>query len=134
MYGIYLKCEHCGTTIGGEDVTPKQQGIPTLTRWQGRELRERAAQRGWTHEPPDGDLCPECSEASSTKSATPEAKEKTMEQVDRSDAADAKRMRWLLDGNGYFMEEERLCGHKPCDEDEQDHARRLIDQEMASRP
>lgn len=61
MYGIYLKCEHCGKTIGGENVTPTQQGIPTLTRWQGRELRERAAQRGWTHRPPDSDLCTECS-------------------------------------------------------------------------
>ena len=24
---------------------------------------------------------------------------------------DAARYRWLCDGNGYFMEEEMLCGH-----------------------
>lgn len=36
MYGIYLKCEKCGKTIGGEDVTPKQQGIPTLSRFDGK--------------------------------------------------------------------------------------------------
>ena len=57
-----------------------------------------------------------------------------MEQVDKSEAADAKRMRWMLAGNGYFMEEEMLCGHSPCDEEEQDRARRLIDEAMAERP
>lgn len=25
--------------------------------------------------------------------------------------ADAQRYEWLCDGNGYFMEEEMLCGH-----------------------
>lgn len=44
--------------------------------------------------------------------------------------ADAKRMRWLLSGNGYFMEEQMLCGHGPCTEDEQDLARKLIDEQM----
>lgn len=53
-------------------------------------------------------------------------------EVDKSDTADAKRMRWLLDGNGYFMEEEMLCGHDPCDEEEQDKARRVIDDAMES--
>lgn len=61
MYGIYLECERCGKTIGGEDVTPKQQGIPTLTRWQGRELSALAADRGWAYQAPNADLCPECS-------------------------------------------------------------------------
>lgn len=61
MYGIYLKCETCGATVGGEEVTPREQGVPTLTRWQGRELRDRAAQRGWTHSRPDSDFCPACS-------------------------------------------------------------------------
>lgn len=51
-------------------------------------------------------------------------------QVDKSEAADAKRMRWILAGNGYFMEEEMLCGHKPCDEYEQNEARRIIDEAM----
>ncbi len=50
--------------------------------------------------------------------------------VDRSIEADAKRMRWLLSGNGYFMEEQMLCGHPPCSEDEQDTARREIDEAM----
>jgi len=61
MYGIYLRCETCGKTLGGEDVTPKQQGIPTLTRHEGAKLRELASVVGWTHTPPDVDLCPACS-------------------------------------------------------------------------
>lgn len=50
--------------------------------------------------------------------------------VDKSVEADAKRMRWLLSGNGYFMEERMLCGNGPCEEDEQDDARREIDEAM----
>ena len=50
--------------------------------------------------------------------------------VDRSIEADAKRMRWLLNGNGYFMEEEMLCGHDFCTEADQDDARRMIDDAM----
>lgn len=51
-------------------------------------------------------------------------------EVDRSDAADARRLRWMLNGNGYFLEENMLCGH-PTDEGGQDLARDLIDQAMA---
>ena len=47
--------------------------------------------------------------------------------IDRSDNADARRFRWLLAGNGYFLEEQMLCGHFPCDEVEQDSAREQID-------
>lgn len=43
---------------------------------------------------------------------------------------DAERMRWLLSGHGYFMEERGLCGHGPCDQDEQDRARKQIDEAM----
>jgi hypothetical protein len=50
--------------------------------------------------------------------------------IDRSDAADAKRLRWMLAGNGYFLEERMLCGHPPCDEREQDDARQEIDETM----
>lgn len=50
--------------------------------------------------------------------------------LDVSDAADAKRFRWLLDGNGYFMEENGLCGHGPCDVTECNTARRKIDEAM----
>lgn len=44
--------------------------------------------------------------------------------------ADAARMRWLLDGNGYFMEEEGLCGVHPCSGDEMNKAREIIDEQM----
>jgi hypothetical protein len=50
--------------------------------------------------------------------------------TDRSDAADARRFRWLLDGNGYFMEENYLCGHFPTTDKERDKARAWIDQAM----
>jgi hypothetical protein len=51
--------------------------------------------------------------------------------VDRSEKADAERFRWLLDGNGYFMEEEGLCPHfKKGDKSEQDQARMKIDEAM----
>lgn len=54
-------------------------------------------------------------------------------EVDRSDAADANRFRWLLSGNGYFMEEQMLCGHGSCSLSEQDDARREIDEAMNSK-
>lgn len=50
--------------------------------------------------------------------------------IDKSDEADAKRMRWLLNGNGYFMEENFLCGHEPVTDDEADRARAAIDAAM----
>lgn len=53
--------------------------------------------------------------------------------MDKSDAADAKRFRWLLAGHGYFMEEEYLCGHGEPDEKEQDAARAKIDEAMTGR-
>lgn len=63
MYGIYLRCDKCNTaTIGGEEVTPRQQGVPTLKRSEGATLRARAAALGW--KVPGGnedfDLCPAC--------------------------------------------------------------------------
>ena len=48
--------------------------------------------------------------------------------MDPDYAEDAKRFQWLLDGNGYFMEERMLCGHYPT-EKEKDEARRIIDAE-----
>jgi hypothetical protein len=51
--------------------------------------------------------------------------------LDRSEEADARRFRWLLAGNGYFLEENMLCGHPPCSEDEQDQARIEIDEAMS---
>ena len=52
----------------------------------------------------------------------------------RSDFADAQRLRWMLAGHGYFMEEQMLCGHPPTSEDEQDAARREIDEAMTATP
>lgn len=52
------------------------------------------------------------------------------DDIDRSEQADARRFRWLLEGNGYFMEERSLCGHPPCGGDEKDDARRAIDEAM----
>jgi len=57
------------------------------------------------------------------------AKEKN--EFDKSVWADARRLRWLLSGNGYFLEEAQLCGCGPCSQDEQDVARLAIDEEMA---
>lgn len=53
-----------------------------------------------------------------------------MGNIDRSVEADARRFRWLLEGNGSFMEEEMLCGHPPCSDEEKDYARQEIDREM----
>lgn len=50
--------------------------------------------------------------------------------IDKSDKADAERLRWMLSGHGYFMEEEMLCGFPPCCEEEQDEARIKIDRAM----
>ena len=47
-----------------------------------------------------------------------------------NDADDAARLRWMLAGNGYFMEEEMLCGHGPCSDQEQAEARRRMDEQM----
>jgi hypothetical protein len=44
--------------------------------------------------------------------------------------ADAARLRWMLAGNGYFLEEAMLCGNSPCSEKEQAEARHRIDDEM----
>lgn len=69
MTGIHIKCEKCGKTLGGEEVTPRQQGIRTLVRGDGYKLRELAAPLGWVHTPPNDDLCPGC--ASHNKPAYP---------------------------------------------------------------
>lgn len=46
MTGIYLKCEDCPTTIGGEEVTANGESAPN--RSGSVLLRKRAAERGWT--------------------------------------------------------------------------------------
>ncbi len=47
---------------------------------------------------------------------------------------DALRLRWLLNGNGYFLEEEQLCGNTPCDEEDQAKCRVMIDNAMNAKP
>ena len=50
--------------------------------------------------------------------------------IDRTDQADAERFRWMLAGNGYFMEENLLCGHDPVSTSEADDAVKMIDEQM----
>ncbi len=56
-----------------------------------------------------------------------------MKRPDRSYKADAERFRWLLKGNGYYMEENSLCGNWDPDSYDQDYARRCIDEEINSK-
>ena len=48
--------------------------------------------------------------------------------IDKSAEADARRFRFLLQGRGYWMEEEGLCGPWDPDQKEQDEARAKIDE------
>ena len=43
------------------------------------------------------------------------------------DAADARRFRKLLDGNGFLLEQQGLCGVRPVSDGEKTRARALID-------
>jgi hypothetical protein len=51
--------------------------------------------------------------------------------IDRSEAADAARFRWLIAGNSYWLEEWGVAGHGPGEEDD---ARELIDEWMKDPP
>ncbi len=61
MSGIYLKCDSCGATLGGEQVTTKERGL----HWsEAHILKERALALGWTGDldrDSTNDRCPECS-------------------------------------------------------------------------
>lgn len=61
MTGIYLKCDRCGATIDGAEVTRDPPGQRPLHWSQSPTLRREAAAMGWTHPEPDKDLCPACS-------------------------------------------------------------------------
>lgn len=54
------------------------------------------------------------------------------DDLDRSDAADARRLRWLLNGHEYFLEEDMLPSPwmREGDEAEMDRTRRKIDEAM----
>lgn len=62
MTGIYLRCDGCGATLGGEQVSPRPQGLG----WADEAaLRARARELGWTGpltRSSGTDLCPGCSE------------------------------------------------------------------------
>ena len=61
MTGIYLKCDKCGATLGGEEVTSDQKGL----HWSHfKRLQKAARDLGWTgplDRESNSDLCPECS-------------------------------------------------------------------------
>ena len=50
--------------------------------------------------------------------------------IDRSESADAARLRWLMRGNGYLLENEGASGAKDGSED--DYIRYIIDSEMGA--
>lgn len=60
MTGIYLKCNECGATLGGEQVTGPER--PFGLHWsEHHTLRTRAAERGWRVDASnDEDYCPNC--------------------------------------------------------------------------
>lgn len=64
MTGIYLKCDECGNTFGGEEVEPKVN-YPMGLHWsQSCLLKEEARKEGWTGaltRESNSDKCPECS-------------------------------------------------------------------------
>jgi hypothetical protein len=75
MTGIYLKCDKCGKTLGGEEVTTKERGLH-WGEWQ--TLKAAASQLGWTGPltiESNEDRCPECSknETPNVKVSGPEA-------------------------------------------------------------
>lgn len=59
MTGIYLQCEECIATIGGEEVCSDKLG---LHRSLHETLRALAWKRGWTTVDNKFDYCPTCSE------------------------------------------------------------------------
>lgn len=54
-----------------------------------------------------------------------------MAEIDRSEKADAARFRWLINGNGYFMEEQGICGPWSNSQEDKDEARKIIDEWIA---
>lgn len=58
--GIYIRCDSCGKTIGGEECS--ENGL----RWnQAIEMKAFAMSKGWTGDlsrESNNDKCPECSE------------------------------------------------------------------------
>lgn len=61
MTGIYLRCDKCGATLGGEQVTRHERGL----HWsETSTLADEARRLGWTGaltRESNSDLCPACS-------------------------------------------------------------------------
>lgn len=61
MSGTYIKCDRCGATLSGAEVSNRPLG---LGHGQNHVLREAARKLGWTGEfeyHSTNDLCPKCS-------------------------------------------------------------------------
>lgn len=77
MTGIYLKCEACGATLGGEQVTanPNMRGVD----WGNAPVLVDAARKlGWTGSmtsQSNDDRCPACSRATPSAGAATPARE-----------------------------------------------------------
>lgn len=60
MPGIYLKCDQCGKTLGGEEATNRWHGL----NWCGEHiLQDYARSIGWTGpltSESNSDRCPKC--------------------------------------------------------------------------
>lgn len=71
MTGIYLKCDTCGKTLGGEEVTFASQGL----HWSDTaQLQKAARELGWTGpltRDSNSDRCPECSRERSERGRAP---------------------------------------------------------------
>jgi hypothetical protein len=65
MTGIYLKCDNCGATIDGVEVTRDVPQQRPLLWSESHTLRMKAKELGWTEPFPDQDLCPSCSQSPS---------------------------------------------------------------------
>lgn len=61
MHGCYVQCNCCGTTLDGAQVTRNPEPPLRASHLDGGKMRQRAAERGWTHYRPDYDYCEVCS-------------------------------------------------------------------------
>lgn len=62
MTGIYLRCDKCGATLGGEEVD--RSSSRGLSYGEAHKLQEEARRRGWTGPltwDSNQDRCPKCS-------------------------------------------------------------------------
>lgn len=70
MTGIYLRCDTCGATLGGEEVERQKERGLSYGEWP--KLQDAARQRGWTGpltRESNEDRCPLCSTTSPQEKA-----------------------------------------------------------------